>query len=138
VRRIFLDTSALYAAADRSSERHADCAEAFDELVRSQVGLVTSALVLAELHALTLRRIGPAAALTVVDRLTDSLRVEVRGVTTADVDTAVDLLRSRPNRRYSLADAVSFELMHALGIDAVLTLDADFAAEGFTVLPRTA
>lgn len=49
--------------------------------------------------------------------------------------SAVELLRDRPARRYSLADAVSFVVMRDFGIEQAFTLDTDFAAEGFRMLP---
>ena len=47
----------------------------------------------------------------------------------------MDLLAERPGRRYSLADAASFVVMRDLGATAALTLDADFGAEGFEIIP---
>lgn len=35
-----------------------------------------------------------------------------------------------------MMDATSFVVMRDLDIDTAFTLDADFAAEGFTVLPQ--
>lgn len=99
-------------------------------------GLLTTEAVLAEVHALVLRRIGPAAALAMVDRLVDSPRIEVVPLDAGLRDAALEVLRSRPDRRYSLADAVSFSVMRGRGLTQAFTLDADFAAEGFEVLPR--
>jgi len=59
----------------------------------------------------------------------------VRRVGSARLASAIDLLAARPGRPYSLADAVSFVVMRELGIHRTLTLDADFAAEGFELLP---
>ncbi len=41
----------------------------------------------------------------------------------------------RPGKTYSFADCTSFVLMRRLGITRAATLDADFAREGFEVLP---
>ena len=38
-------------------------------------------------------------------------------------------------RTYSLADAISFVVMWQRSMSTAFTLDADFAAEGFTILP---
>jgi predicted nucleic acid-binding protein len=48
---------------------------------------------------------------------------------------AVDLLRLRPGRAYSLADAVAFVVMRESGIRRAITLGGEFAAEGFEVSP---
>ena len=44
---------------------------------------------------------------------------------------AHDLLTARPDKNYSLCDAVSFILMRRLGITEALTTDHHFTQEGF-------
>jgi len=44
---------------------------------------------------------------------------------------AIDLLRNRPDKNYSLCDAVSFLLMRQRGIIDALTTDRHFEQEGF-------
>jgi predicted nucleic acid-binding protein len=53
-------------------------------------------------------------------------------------DGAIELLRKRPGRPYSLADAISFHVMRDRRITLAFTLDTDFVAEGFTVVPAPA
>lgn len=132
---VFLDTSGVFAAARPGSDHHAEARAAYEALIREADRVVTSDLILAELHALTLHRVGPEAALDLVSRLTASNRVEVVAVGRRRLDAALDLLAARPGRRYSLADATSFVVMRDLGATVAFTLDADFAAEGFAVLP---
>jgi predicted nucleic acid-binding protein len=48
---------------------------------------------------------------------------------------AVDFLRTRPARRISLVDALSFAAMREHRIEAALAFDAEFVAEGFATLP---
>ena len=132
---VLLDTSGLYEAADRRSPQHDRFRFHLRELLTRTGGLVTTEVVVAETHALVLRRVGPEAALAMIDRLTASARIEVVPVDGPLRRAATEFLRSRPGREYSLADAVSFQLMRDRGITHAFTLDADFAAEGFTVLP---
>jgi len=131
----YLDTSALYAATDRAERDHARAAGELRRLVLERHPLVITVLVLAELHALALRRLGPEQALALIDRVLASPRVEVVDTEPRGVQRALDLLRRRPRRTYSLADAVSFDVMRARSIEVAFTLDADFAAEGFQVVP---
>jgi len=135
VTSLFADTSALYAAADRREESHDSCRLAYEQALRAGETIVTTEFVVAELHALAVRRSYPDAALEIVRRLTTTGRIDVETVGPARLANAIDLLAARPDRRYSLADAVSFVVMRERGIHRVLTLDADFAAEGFQVLP---
>jgi uncharacterized protein len=132
---VLLDTSAIFAAARPRSDRHAEAAEAYRTLLTSTQRLVTTDLIVAELHALSIARVHPRFGLELVDRLLTSDRIEVMAAGLDRIALAADLLRRRPDRAYSLADAVSFVLMRDLSIGRAFTLDADFAAEGFEIIP---
>jgi predicted nucleic acid-binding protein len=96
---------------------------------------VTTEHILAELHALAVSRVGPVRALTLARRLTSTSRIETAPIDEALRTSALDLLAERMDHSYSLTDAVSFVVMRERGIDTAFTLDGDFAAEGFTILP---
>ena len=134
---LFADTSALYAAADRRERDHDVCRQAYERALRAGDTIVTTEFVVAELHALAVRRSYPDAALQLVRGLTTTGRIDVEPVGPARLISAVDLLAARPGRPYSLADAVSFVVMRELGVHRALTLDTDFAAEGFEVVPAS-
>lgn len=132
---VLLDTSAVFAAARPRSDRHAEASAAYRSLLRGSERLVTTDLIVAELHALSIARVHPRFGLDLVDRLLTSSRVDVVPAGMARMHAAADLLAKRPGRAYSLTDAVSFVLMRELDIDRAFTLDADFAAEGFEPIP---
>lgn len=132
---VWLDTSAIFAAASPRSDRHAEAAAAYRTLLSGTGRLVTSDLIVAELHALSLARVHPRFGLDLVDRLLTSSRIEVVAAGIERIAAAAEWLRRRPGRAYSLTDAVSFVLMRELAISRAFTLDADFAAEGFEVIP---
>jgi predicted nucleic acid-binding protein len=132
---VFLDTSALYDATDPRSAWHRACRDEYERLLRAGGELVLTELIVAELHALALRRAGPAPAHALVGRLSDSPRITILPVGRPERMAALELLDSRPGRPCSLADAVSFAAMRRLGIDTVFARDAGFAAEGFAVIP---
>ena len=134
---LFADTSALYAAADRRETGHRACRLAYEAALRAGDTIVTTELVIAELHALAVRRSYPEAALEIVRRLTTSGRIEVEPVRTGSTRRRDRPARGTTRRPYSLADAVSFVVMRERGIGRALTLDLDFEAEGFEVLPPT-
>jgi uncharacterized protein len=133
---VFLDMSGIYEVADRRAPRHAECQEHLGRLLAGSVPLITTEIVLAEAHALVLRRIGPGPALELIDRVTSSSLIEVVAHDSALRERAVALLRARPGRPYSLADAVSFLVMRDRGATHAFTLDRDFQAEGFTLVPE--
>lgn len=132
---VLLDTSAVFAAARPRSDRHDEASAAYRSLLRGSERLVTTDLIVAELHALSVARVRPAFGLELVDRLLASTRIEVISAGMARLHAALGRLGQRPGRSYSLTDAVSFVLMRELGIGRAFTLDADFAAEGFALVP---
>lgn len=132
---VLLDTSGLFAAARIRSDRHDEAATAYRALLTGTERLVTTDLIVAEVHALSLARVHPRFGLELVDRLLNSARIEIVVAGSERLATATELLQQRPGRAYSLTDAVSFVLMRELSIGRAFTLDGDFAAEGFAVLP---
>ena len=124
---VFVDTSALFAAFDRSDTNHAAAMEAFEQLAVVEE-LITHNYVHVEAEQLVRRRLGSDAAVTLIDRLLPAL-------TTIWVDEAVHaeaLAEIRgAGRAASLVDRVSFILMRREGITEALAFDSDFAAEGF-------
>lgn len=132
---VLLDTSAIFAAARPRSDQHVEASAAYRTLLTGSRRLVTTDLIVAELHALSVARVHPRFGLDLVDRLLTSNRIEIVAAGMARLAAAADLLGQRPGRAYSLADAVSFVLMRELAISRAFTLDADFAAEGFEVVP---
>jgi predicted nucleic acid-binding protein len=63
--------------------------------------------------------------------LMDSPDIEVVWVAEVLHRAAHALLVARPDKAYSLCDAVSFILMRQRGIDTALTTDRHFEQEGF-------
>jgi predicted nucleic acid-binding protein len=131
----FLDTSGLYAAARPAERDHARCAAAYQHLLTTSGALVTTELILAELHALAVSRVGPTRALLLARRMTSTSRIEAVPIDEGLRTRALDLLAERLDHSYSLTDAVSFVVMRDRSLDTAFTLDADFAAEGFQVVP---
>jgi len=129
----FVDTSAFFALLD-DDDAHRERARAhLQEVVETDVDLLTHEYVVVETTALVQRRLGlealrrfvddllPLAAVAWVD---ESLHAEAR---------AALLAAGRGN--VSLVDWTSFLVMRRLGVRKAFTFDPDFAAEGFEVLP---
>lgn len=88
------------------------------------------------MHAMLLRRRGRAAALAFLDTVYAERMHDIRFVDRQIESAAVDRwIRPFRDKRYSLADAVSFEIMHREGIRTAFALDRHFAAAGFDLLP---
>lgn len=128
---MFLDTSGFYALLDASEARHT---AARTELARA-VTPFTHAYVLAELVPLAqIRGLPRSGMLDFISVLIESGEVEVVWPGRELHVTAHKLLLARPDKAYSLCDAVSFVLMRERGEREALTTDHHFEQEGFVRL----
>ena len=127
----FVDTSAWYPLVVAKHPDHARLASALRALIRNHRRLVTTNLVVAEAHALLLRRIGRATALTFIQTVGDPPNVVVRSSRELEAAAARDWLGRYDEQDFSFADAVSFAVMTERGIREALTLDHHFVVAGF-------
>lgn len=136
--RLFLDTSGWFAAISPREAAHDRARAAYAEEVLGGGTLVTTSLVMAEMHVLLLRLGGPGAALGFLDGLAADPTHEV-----IDVDRDLRLaaverwLRRFGDQDFSLTDAVSFEFMRRGKLRRALALDRHFAAAGFELVPAS-
>jgi predicted nucleic acid-binding protein len=130
---VFVDTSALYAYADRDDDQHENVLRAWDGLEQAGVPQITSNYVLTEASAVIQGRLGMAAVQDFLVAI-----VPVLGIQWVDREThdaAVAALLSANRRDLSLVDCVSFEVMRRLGIRRAFTVDEHFREQGFEVVP---
>lgn len=132
---LFLDTSGLVAAILEREDRHAEASELYRSILRSGGRLVTTNLVLAEAHALMVRRAGVRAALDLLDDFARDASHELVYATSELHKVATDRwLRPYRDHGFSLADAVSFEVMSRRRLRRALSLDRHFRIAGFETL----
>lgn len=125
---MLLDTSGLLHFLDRNSPKHQ---HARDFIAAADVWL-TSDLVLAELIALAPRRGLPRKVVfEFLNELQASPILDLVFVNAEIHELAMDLLRHRLDKDWSLCDAVSFILMREYGIEDALTSDHHFEQAGF-------
>ena len=125
---MLLDTSGLLHFLDRKSPEHS---HARDFISAADVWL-THDLVLAELIALAPRRGLPRKIVfEFLDELQGSPILDLVFVNAEIHELAMDLLRQRLDKDWSLCDAVSFVLMREYGIEDALTSDHHFEQAGF-------
>ena len=132
---LFLDTSGWFAAISRREAAHERARAAYTEQLLGGGALVTTALVIAEMHVLV-KLSGPAVALRFLDGVAADATHEV-----VDVDRDLRLaaierwLRRFADQDLSLTDAVSFEVMRRRKLRRALALDRHFAVAGYEMLP---
>jgi predicted nucleic acid-binding protein len=125
---MLLDTSGLLFLHNRAEPLHRDARTLYHAAGRR----VTHSYVLAEFVALAhARRLPRMAALTFVRDLVENSDIETVWVDEALHREAMALLMARPDKTYSLCDAVSFVLMRQRHVTETLTTDRHFEQEGF-------
>jgi predicted nucleic acid-binding protein len=134
---LFLDTSAWFAALSDRDQNHARAARYYrDVLTAGKFALVTTNLVIAELHAMVSRRQGPAPGLRLLEGLRADPLHEVVWVNRDLHWRAVDRwLRPFADQPFSLVDAVGFEVMRERGLRTAFSTNQDFQVAGFEVVP---
>jgi predicted nucleic acid-binding protein len=129
---IFVDTSFWVAVRNRRDTHHVEAETLLRGLADQQ--LVTSNHVRGETWTYLRRKAGHRSAVSFLDVLERSERVEVVH-TAPDVERrALTWLRRRDDREYSFVDATSFQLMRSLKVRDALAFDGDFTAAGFREL----
>jgi uncharacterized protein len=125
---MLLDTSGLLCYFDRRDPRHEEAGLLFD----TSPALLTHSYILAEFIPLChSRRLDSGEAIGFSLRLLGNRGIEVVWVDDDLHRAALSLLQARPDKDYSLCDAVSFVLMRARGLHDALTTDHHFEQEGF-------
>lgn len=119
---IFVDSSAWYAAADRS-DRHNVRAR---QLLATDEPLVTSDHVLVESWRLIHHCISASAAEIFWDGLRSGVAT-IGQTTSGDLEAAWAIGQQFPDQDFALVDRTSFALMERLGISRVISFDSDFA-----------
>ena len=133
--RVFVDTSALLALLDRHEPRRSAVTEAWNQAFDRGDRLFTSSYVAVETVSLLQRRWGMEAVRVFVEAFLPLM--ETLFVAAEQHETALAALLAANRRRLSFVDCTSFELMRRRGIASALALDADFAEQGFELLPRS-
>jgi len=125
---MLVDTSGFFCLLDKGDRRHLKAESFYDAAERR----LTHGYVLAELIPLCHRRgVNRNKTLLYVCDLIDNEEIEIVWVDESLHRLALAFLQSRPDKDYSLCDAVSFLLMREHSVIEALTTDHHFEQEGF-------
>ena len=131
-----MDTSALFALADRRDRNHGAAKQRLRRLARARRDLVTSTYVVDEVLTLVRYRLGHPPAVTIGERLLQTRWLRVVEVSDEVRLAAWQLFVRHADQLFSFTDCTSFALMHAMGLREAFTFDRrDFAAAGFVAIP---
>jgi predicted nucleic acid-binding protein len=132
---LFVDTSAWYVLALPSAPQHRKVSDALRQRVQRGARIVTTNLIVAETHALLLRRTNRNVALTFVREVRRAPNIVVASSAEYEESAVADWLAKFDDQPFSFTDAVSFAVMSDRGVRAALALDHHFAVAGFAVIP---
>jgi predicted nucleic acid-binding protein len=135
VSKIWVDTGALLALASPRDPHHRRAVATLRRNAAAGVRWTSSVLVLAEFHLLALQRRGTAAARASVVSLLADTGYEWQDVPVAVVSDAISNWIDRfPDQSFTLADAVSFELMRQGRLTHAFAFDQHYRTAGFELL----
>lgn len=133
--KIWVDTGALLALASPRDQHHQRAVATLRRHATAGVRWTSSVLVLAEFHLLAVQRRGAAAARASVSSLLGDAGYEWLDVPAALVSEAMSNWLDRfPDQSFSLADAVSFELMRRERLTQAFAYDQRYVTAGFELL----
>jgi uncharacterized protein len=130
--RVFVDSGAWIALFSAADQHHAAADAGLRLAAARRIRLVTTSLVVAEVHRLLLFRAGIRAAVAALDALDHSALLDLHFTTRDDHRAARAWLARLPDQPISYTDAMSFAVMRALRCSTALTFDHHFDLAGFT------
>jgi len=132
---LFVDTSAWYVLALSSAPQHRTVSETLRHRIQRGARIVTTNLIVAETHALLLRRTSRKVALTFVREVRRAPNIVITSSAEYEESAVTEWLEKFDDQFFSFTDAVSFAVMSDRGVREALALDHHFAVAGFVVIP---
>ncbi len=112
-RALFSDTSFLYAQADEADSDHLLVVSVIEEVLRQKRPIVVTTFIIAETHALILRRLGRDLAASWLQQAYESFIV-IRP-TEEDERRACEIIFGYTDKDFSFTDAISFRRYGTVG-----------------------
>ncbi len=128
---VFADTSALFALLASNDTMHVRARLNFEHFVQNNARLLTSSYVLLETLTLLQRRVSLKAVWDFSQKIIPVL--DVVWVDEGWHSRAMQRLHVERNRKISLTDCLSFEIMEAREITTAFTFDRHFPERGFAI-----
>ncbi len=133
-RRVAVDTGALLALASTRDQYHERARRSLARLQRAGMRFVGHTLVLGEVHGHLLRRLAPADARRIVAGLLRDPAFEWMEVGHELLGRAISGWMERfADQRFSLTDAVTFEVMREARLTHAFAYDEDFVIAGYVL-----
>lgn len=132
VRGIFADTSGWYALVDMSDPDHGRARKWF---MQNRRPLITTDYIFDEILTLIRTSLGHAEAVKFAEKLLASRLAQLISTTEEDKERAWEIFQRYDDKVLSFTDCTSFAVMERLGIDTAFTVDHDFEALHYIMVP---
>ncbi|MEX0692211.1 MAG: PIN domain-containing protein [Gemmatimonadales bacterium] len=131
---VFLDASLWLEAMSPKAARHATAYRLLAGAAATRSVIVTTPFVIAEVHSMVARRLGPAAGRRLLDEAWSPAYDVVQPDAAMIAEAIARWVNGYADQPFSLCDAVSFEVMRVKRIAQALTFDHHFATAGFAIV----
>src|SRR3989304_7112181 len=131
--RIFVDTGAWIAIADKNDQYAKIATKFYTDLVLQRSNLFTSNLVLVETFNLLSRTIGSKATTKFGDALKSNVFLTIEPINAGDWEGGWKIFGKYADKNFSFTDCTSFALMERLKIKSAFAFDVHFRQYGFNV-----
>ncbi len=125
---IFIDTSAFYAASDKSDQFYTIAKGLFEKIQKDRLEIVTHNYVVVETVALLQRRLGHMCALRFLKSLDE---IAVFFIDNALQSKSLEKFKTHVSTKISFVDCVSFIFMEHQKIKTFFGFDSHFKKSGF-------
>ena len=130
---LLVGSGAWIALLSARDQHHAEAEAMFRAAASRRARLLTTNLILAEVHTFVLFRAGIQPASHALERIEASRLVAIEFATRAHHQRARAWLEKLKDQRISYTDAVSFAVMQAAGCRTAMSFDHDFETAGYVL-----
>ncbi len=134
MKKVFVDTGAWIALAERSDVHHLQANAIADELGKENSLLITSDYVLDEALTWFRYNVGHKVATKFAAQVLSSNVIEVLFIDETIFNKTIELFKKYDDQKFSFTDCSSFVLMRSHRIRQAFTFDAHFLTAGFELV----
>lgn len=133
IKKVFIDTSAIFSLVNKKEEHHSK-AEKFYNTLKSDKSLVfTTNYIINETYTLLSGRINKSTALEFIEAMSNTFIIIY--ISREDDLGAIEILKKFEDKGFSFTDAVSFYIMKKEKIKIAFAFDKHFIQAGLKTLP---
>ena len=133
MKKLFVDTSALYALLSMNDINYQKALSTWERMLEDDTVMITNNYVLVECFSLLQRRLGIDASCDLDTKLAPLLQID--WIDAQQHANIVNYALAANQLQLSLVDCNCFESMRRLGIESVFSFDKHFREHGFDVIP---